>query len=190
MKKGIVYVSGDFESIDNECSFEWEPIINMGFCACDEQGKELDSISVNLVPKTHGDTKTMKWWKEQNAQAYEESTKNPLEPQKAMEAIQAWVKQFEGYDVIFVFYPTIYDGSWFYYYWLKYLGAPGTSGPFCKAIDIRSFAMGKLGIPYSDTQIRNKAMEPYLAPKEENGLLHTGLDDARRQMKLFLNLLK
>lgn len=186
----ILYVGVDMESIDNNCSMSMEPIINMGFSAAFADGVELASLSVNLIPGTPGDPDTLTWFKEKNLEAYEASTKDPVPPEEGMKIIQSWFNALPpAKDVILVFYPTIYDGSWLYHYWFKYLGNPVAKGPPWKAIDIRSYTMGVLDIPYSETSVFKDSMKPYLPPKDAVGLKHTGLDDARYQLKLFLNLL-
>lgn len=186
----VLYVGVDMESIDNEGPMEKEPIINMGFSAAFSDGVEVASLSVNLIPGTPGDPGTLTWFKEKNWEAYQASIKDPVPPELGMKTIQSWFNALpKAKEVILVFYPTIYDGSWLYHYWFKYLGNPAARGPPWKAIDIRSYAMGVLGIPYSETSIFKDTMKPYLPPKDAVGLKHTGLDDARYQLKLFLNLL-
>ncbi len=59
-------------------------------------------------------------------------------------------------------------------------------GPGFKAIDIRSYAMGKFGCTYGETGKDKPLMKQYLPVDVPH--THTGLDDAYEQGKLFLNL--
>ena len=106
-----------------------------------------------------------------------------------MEEIRDWITSIsKGYTTVFVFYPTIYDGSVLYYYWMKYLGHPNNGrGPGFQAIDIRSYASGALEIPYTDSSKRG-ALKPYLPSEEEMPHTHTGLDDAHEQAHLYFNI--
>jgi hypothetical protein len=90
----------------------------------------------------------------------------------------------------FVCYPTIYDGTIFASYWLRY---NGKTGPFARGppatIDIRSYGSGVLGIPYSACN-KNGALAKYCPHAEDCPHTHTGIDDAKEQMVLFLNVRK
>lgn len=200
MAKKSVFVSVDLEVFNNKTSYG---IINMGMCAATEDGAIVGSgLSLNLVLTPEDvmqpDGDTLKWWElPQNTKAFQECLKEPrLQPEDAMRKVQEYIRNLaDTYldgslkGIVFVFYPTAYDGTLLRNYWLRYLGQTWPPGPFFNCIDLRSYAAGLLGLPYAETSIGKDATKPFL-PKEEEiqGTPHTGLRDAEYQLRIFLNL--
>jgi hypothetical protein len=139
------------------------------------------------------DAVTLQWFETQNAEAWAVITKDPVAPLDAMKQLREWCVTMcahpKGGRPVWVFYPSIFDGSWLYCYWFKYLGHPaGGKGPGFNAIDIRTYAMGKLGCTYEETRKDKPLMKRFLPSAEDAPHTHTGLDDAYEQGHLFLNL--
>ncbi len=183
-----LYISCDVETLGGN-PFE-NYVFNWGFCAKTGKGKLVGELSVNMsAPHGHvANEETLKWFQQENSQVWEECTRDPKTPEEGMKIIQAWFAQVtKGYRPLLVFYPTIFDGTMLYNYWFRYLGHPsGGKGPGFTAIDIRSFASGKLGLSYFDCS-KEKELKRFM-PKDLPHT-HSGLDDAREQLELFLNIL-
>lgn len=182
-----LFISFDCEAIHSR-SLDEHPLINIGFAAYTEDKTFVSELSVNLKGGKP-DPDTLEWWTTKNKEAYEVATKDPLEPEEAMKKIQSWFKTVtKGYNPLLVCYPTIYDGSILYYYWMKFLGHPsGGVGPGFSVIDIRSYASGKLGISYFEAS-KGKALAKYRPSEDAFPHTHTGLDDAKEQIFLFFNI--
>jgi hypothetical protein len=183
-----LYISFDCETLGGN-PFE-NYVFNWGFCAKTKDGNPIGELSINMsAPEGHvPDQITLNWFQTQHPDVYSECTKDPLTPLEGMQRIRDWIGQVsKGFTPILVCYPTIFDGTMLYNYWFRYLGHPtGGKGPGFQAIDIRSFASGKLSLPYSECS-KEKALKPYM-PKDLPHT-HNGLDDAREQCDLFLALL-
>jgi hypothetical protein len=181
------YISMDAETLGGNPYLN--PMINFGCVAFLPDGTEIGRFTVNLAwPEGYkADPATLKWFQTKNKAAWDTITKEPRPPQEAMKALRKWCVAMcvKGGRPVWVFYPTIFDGSWLYCYWFKYLGKP-TYG--FNAIDIRTYAMGKLRVSYEETRKDKPAMKPFLPSAEDAQHTHTGLGDAYEQGKLFLNL--
>jgi hypothetical protein len=187
-----IYISCDVEVINNKSGFG---MINAGLVAADEVGRILGKLSVNfkLPDGEEPDPDTLQWWSEpERADALAANSKDAKEPKEGMQEIADFVHDLtENYGgapyVVFLFYPTSYDGTILRNYWLRYLGPTWGKGPFFACIDIRSYAAGKLGCFY-DAAKKERALAPYMPPPNPDVLKHTGLADAEEQLQLFLNL--
>lgn len=187
------YISMDAETLGGNPYVN--PMINFGCVAFLPNGEEIGRFTVNLeTPEGYtADPITLDWFKTQNADAWKAITVDPQPPLVAMKALREWCTQMckKGGRPVWVFYPSIFDGSWLYCYWFKYLGHPSNGkGPGFNAIDIRTYAMGKLHVSYEETRKDKPAMKPYLPNAESAPHTHTGLDDAYEQGLLFINLMK
>lgn len=192
MSKGgedIVYVSIDFEALNPTFG-----AINLGAVAAKRDGIRLGRLDINfsLPEDAKADPGTLKWFQEQNKQAWEHCTREPVHtPQEGMKLVQAWFNDMSKHGkLLLVAYPTIYDGTMLYNYWFRYLGHPnGGKGPGFTIVDIRSYAAGKLNISYFEAS-KDKALAKFRPSPDAFPHTHCGLDDAEEQLELFLNLLK
>jgi hypothetical protein len=138
--------------------------------------------NLELLPGAQGDPKTMAWW-DQNREAWERSRQNLREPGEAMAAYVTWLKGLPGRPV-FVAYPAGFDFLFVYWYLIRFTG----ESPFSfQALDVKSYAMALLGLPFRETAKRN-------FPKQwfDEGLPHThvAIDDAIEQGRMFCNMLR
>jgi len=184
-------ISFDCETVGGSTDANWMP--NIGFVAATPDGVVRGELSVNMTqpPGTVSEPKTLEWFRSlANGAVWDTITRDAVSPLEGMTKIRDWIADFTraGYKVILVAYPTVFDGSWLYVYWFRYLGHPTNGrGPGFTVIDIRSYASGKLGISYGEAN-KEKALAPFMPAKDAFPHTHTGLDDAREQLQLYLNL--
>lgn len=190
--KPSILISYDWERVGHDLSRDVG--INVGFQVClESDGSCVDSRSYNLVYNPDAaDPDTLAWWQsdETNRRAWEACTKNPRHPREVMHDLARWFEELlQKFSFgAFVTYPTIFDGALLANYWMRY---NGKTGPFAQGppatYDIRSFASGVLGLPYKECN-KTKALAKYWPDSDLFPHTHTGLDDAREQMQLFLNV--
>lgn len=146
--------------------------------------KELIStFSANLetLPEAQGHPHTMAWWATQ-PEAWAACRKDLEAPAVAMRRYKTWVDSLPGRGV-FVGYPAVFDFMFVYWYLIRFLG----ESPFPpSAIDIKSYAMAVLNVPY------RAVTKHALPPTWFDDLPHThiALDDALEQGALFCNMLQ
>lgn len=117
-------------------------------------GKELGRFQVNLslLDGAVADLGTTIWWQE-NPEAYEKATMNPMPPAKAIGDWADWVRRQPGAPV-FVSHPLSFDGLWMDYYTQRFLGQrlfwrPRSPGLFLGAgVDLASMVMAATGWEY------------------------------------------
>jgi|SRR6185295_4810507 len=187
-----LYVSFDLETVGGNP--DDEPIVNAGFVALLEDGTEVASLNVNMHYK-RGDPKTLEWWQStpELRAAWASFQHDALAPADAMVRIRDWIASLTAgpirYRLLLVCYPVVFDGSLLYAYWFRYLGHPTNGkGPGFTALDIRSYAAGKLQVDYQETS-KDRALKPYCPAPDAFPHTHSGLDDAREQGHLLLNLM-
>ncbi len=143
----------------------------------------VSTFSANLERLSDGvgDPKTMAWWETQPT-AWDAHRQNLEEPIAAMRRYLNWVKSQPGTPV-FVAFPAGFDFMFVYWYLMKFVG----ESPFSfSAIDIKTYAMAVMGVPYRKVTKRNLPSRWF-----DKGLPHThvALDDAIEQGALFCNIL-
>lgn len=179
--KDEVYISTDIES-DGPIPGP-NSMLSLGAAAYLPSGELVSTFSVNLetLPGAQGDHDTMEWWKTQGV-AWEACREDPVPPKQAMERYVKWVEGFNSTPV-FVGYPAGFDFTFVYQYLMRFVGR----SPFSfSALDIKSFAMAKLGTPFRGTTKRNMPREWFKnLPKHT----HLAVDDAVEQGALFINIL-
>jgi hypothetical protein len=192
-----VYISFDIETLGGNT--HTNPMFNLGAVAYTPDRRLLGEITLNLAwPEgAVADKDTLDWFIKNHAEAYARMTLNPIEPGAAMALFRDWVYAMAkagGTDkgparCVFMAYPVIYDGSWLYHYWFRYLGHPNNGrGPGFSMIDIRTFAMAKLNLATYEESRKDKALAPYAPDAESYPHTHTGLDDAHEQAMLYFNV--
>lgn len=110
---------------------------------------------------------------------------NGEDPAQAISRFADWLVMHtpKNQRPIFVAFNAAFDWMFVAAYFYRYLG----HNPFGHAaLDIKAYAMGKLGIPWVETSMR------YLGPRFQKGrpLSHHGLQDAIDQADLFLQLME
>ena len=138
------------------------------------------SANLDLLPGATGDSRTMEWWKTQGA-AWKACRENTEAPELVMKRYVAWLKGLPGKPV-FVAYPAGFDFTFVYWYLMRFTG----ESPFShSALDIKSFAMAKLGLPFRDCTKRNMPKKWF----DDLPHTHKALEDAIEQGALFCNML-
>lgn len=158
-------------------------MISLGAAAFDSRGTFLGGFQENLkpIPGSLEHPDTMAWWKTQ-PEAWKAATTNPKPPLEAMLNFISWVNGFPGKPV-FVAYPAGFDFQFVYYYMQHYT----KQSPFgFSALDIKTYAMAKLAIPYRQSVKSNFPKEWYKGITTKH--THIASDDAREQGELFFNI--
>lgn len=109
---------------------------------------------------------------------------NGIEPKIAMKRFASWLNKLGGKPT-FVGFPLGFDRMWIYCYFRKY-DVQDPFGRTCSGIDIKTMAMTKLGIPY--TQTTKKHLRGILGSWGGRHT-HNAKDDAIEQAFLFERLL-
>jgi hypothetical protein len=139
------------------------------------------SANLELLPGAAGDPKTMKWWAENQA-AWDASRIDLRTPADAMVEYLKWVQSLPGRPV-FVAYPAGFDFMFVYWYLIRFAG----QSPFSfSALDVKSYAMAMLRLPYRDSVKRNMPKAWF----DDVPHTHVALDDAIEQGRMFCNMLR
>jgi len=144
--------------------------------------KVLGKFTANLatLPGAHGHADTMRWWQGQ-PEAWAACRADTRDPALVMPKYVAWVKELPGKPV-FVAYPAAFDFMFVYWYMIRFAG----ESPFShSALDVKSYAMAVLGLPYRESVKRNMPKEWF----DDLPHTHVALDDAMGQGALFCNML-
>jgi hypothetical protein len=175
-----IYFSTDVES-DGPIPFK-NSMLSFGSVAFSPEGKELGEVGFNLetLPGATPNHGTMEWWK-QHPEAWEACRQNLVTPDKAMNEYVAWITSFPGKPV-FVGYPATYDFLFIYCYLIQFTG----SSPFgFQGLDLKSYAMAKLGTEFKETTKRNMPRSWF---DKKYPHTHKAIDDAREQGHLFFSM--
>jgi hypothetical protein len=157
-------------------------MLSFASAAFTEQGELVSSFTANLEPLggASGHPATMAWWKK-NKEAWDQTRTDLQDPVDAMGAYHAWLKSLPGKPV-FVGYPAAYDFLFVYWYLMNFVG----DSPFShSALDIKTYAMAMLGVPYREATKRNMPKRWF----SESPHTHVSLDDAIEQGRLFCKML-
>jgi hypothetical protein len=143
----------------------------------------VSEFTVNLapLPGSAPHPRTTEWWRE-FPEALAAATAEPQDPGAAMQRYAAWLRALPGTPV-FVGHPAAWDFQWVYWYLCRFVG----ESPFGHAaLDVKSYAMAVLKLPYSECTKANFPRAWFDALPHT----HVALDDAREQGALFCNLLR
>jgi len=174
-------------SIDIECDGPIparNSMISIGAVAINEKAEKIGEYSANLKPLEDCDPEisTTAFWKNY-PEAYRKSTEGARDPIIIMKEFYDWVKSFKAEKNVFVAYPAGFDYQFINWYFMTLLG----KNPFSfNILDIRSFAMGILGVSFGESS-------PDKLPLEwQSDLPHThvAIEDARQQADIFIAAFK
>lgn len=187
MKPAEVYFSVDVEA-DGPIPGE-NSMLSLGCAAFDPQGNSLGTFSANLkpLPDAKPDPKTMAWWAKQ-PKAWEACQQDQREASEVMPQFVNWVLATAGEQVkpVFAAWPVGFDFTYVYWYLIKFHG----HSPFSHhALDIRSFAMAYLNLPYRSSQksTLQKRLKDRLSLTHHHD--HIAVHDAIEQGELLMALL-
>lgn len=179
--KPEIYVSTDIET-DGPCP-GLNSMLSFASVAFARDGKFLGSFTANLFPlqDARADVKTTEWWMKQ-PEAWKAVTQNQQYAEAALPAYKDWVLALPGKPV-FVAYPAGFDFTFIYYYLKRFADAQ----PFgFSAIDMKTYAMAKLGTRYTDSTKRNWPKNWFSPDKKHT---HVALDDALEQAISFKEMM-
>jgi hypothetical protein len=188
-----IYISTDVES-DGPIPGP-NSMLSLGAAAFVPPSKEpIATFSANfeLLDGATPDPDTMKWWMDEQPQAWFACRENLEKPGDAIARFVTWVGGLTGIEknkqgavsnAVFVGYPTGFDFTYVYWY-IRRFGLPS---PFSfSALDIKTFAMAILDKPFRESVKRN--MPRGWFPKDRPHT-HVALDDAIEQGVIFSNML-
>lgn len=162
---------------------------SLGCSALNQAGEIVGEFDVNFkeLPGAKGDPDTLAWWDKQDPKIRARCREDQQDPQAAMSRFTKWVLDISAQHKampVAVAYPAGYD--WLFVYWyLVYFGQKSPFGFSC--LDIKTYAMVKLNLPYRETTKKNMPKRWFedLPPHT-----HLAIDDAREQGLLFLNMVR
>jgi hypothetical protein len=175
-----IYVSTDVEA-DGRIPGP-NSMLSFGSAAFTAKAELVSTFTANLelLEGASGDPDTMAWWSK-NKDAWDQTRIGMQSPRDAMVKYVKWLKSLPGKPV-FVGFPAAYDFMFVYWYLVHFAG----ESPFShSALDIKTFAMAVLRLPYRDSTRQN--MPNRWFPKLPH--THVALDDAIEQGQLFCNIL-
>jgi len=180
MRNKETYISIDIEADGPAPSLF--SMLSLGAAAF-KQNELVGTFSANLevLPGASEDPDTMKWWKTK-PEAWEACRKDLQSPKEAMEQFKEWMYSY-GNKPVLVAWPCGFDFTFLYWYMTKFLG----KSPMFSCLDMRSFAMAKLGTGYRDC---NKSRLPSAWMSHKNKMPHIAVEDAVFQGKMFMNMMK
>jgi len=150
--------------------------------------KPIATFQANLMTLygATSDPKTMDWWaKPEQAAAWKACQADPKSPVDVMRGFVAWVDKIvrpRGATPVMVAYPAGYDFTFLYWYMVRF----AERSPFSfSCLDIKTFAMATLGIPYRDSTKKN--FPARWIPDARH--THIALEDAIEQGIIFLRML-
>lgn len=144
------------------------------------------SSNFETLPEASANIDTMNWWKTQN-EAWEVVQKDKRDPKDAMVEFVQWVKQVSKENKakpVFVAYPAGFDFTFVIWYMHAFVG----ESPFSfSCLDMKSYAMAKLGKEFHETSKRNMPSEWF---SYKNKHTHIALEDAIEQGWMFVEMMK
>lgn len=176
-----IYVSTDIEA-DGPIPGP-HSMLSFGSAAYDADKSLLGTFTRNLelLPGAGPHPKTEAWWKTQ-PEAWAACRQDLVTPERAMHDYVQWLRGLPGKPV-FVGYPASYDFMFVYWYLMRFIG----DSPFShSALDIKTFAMCLLNLPYRDATKKNLPRRWF----DDTPHSHVALDDALGQGALFCNMLR
>jgi len=149
-------------------------------------------VNLELLEGATPDPDTMKWWREEQPQAWDAARRDLVPPADGIARYVDWVGQLPGIErkesgairnAVFLAYPAGFDFTFTYWYIRKF----GLQSPFSfSALDIKSFVMAVLGTSFRESVKRNMPKSWF---PEEGPHTHVAVEDAIEQGTLFMNML-
>jgi len=175
-----IYVSTDIET-DGPIPGEYSILSIASAAFTPEQGLgSTFTANLETLPGAQAHPETMAWWRSHEA-AWKSSRQDLQAPEPAMLNYLDWLKCLPGQPV-FVGFPAAFDFMFVQWYLLRFTGEP----PFGHAaLDIKTYAMASLNVPYGDTHKRNLPARWFGAHPHT----HRAMDDAIEQGSLVMNML-
>lgn len=179
-----IYVSVDIET-DGPIPGS-NSMLSVGAAACTLECGVFDTFAINLLtlPDASPDEKTQREFWDKHPLAYAETREKMFAPHHAMELFEQWLKELLGKPVM-VAYPAGFDFRFIYWYFIIFLGVC----PFgFQCIDMKTYAMAKLKIPFKKTVKAHMPEVWFDFPGNRH--THIAVDDAIEQAHLWLAMLR
>jgi hypothetical protein len=190
MTTSEIYFSCDVEA-DGPIPGEYS-MLSFGAAAFSKKGELIATFTENLFPlpgaKQHPDT--MAWWQQAKQRAaWDACHQDQKDPEAVMKSFAFWVTGISEPRMakpVFVGYPVSFDWLFLYWYLMKFAGRSPFE-PSYSGLDLESYAMRALGLPY--TEIKSDKFPQEWKP-QKNERPHVALSDAIEQGELFINMLR
>jgi hypothetical protein len=156
-------------------------MLSIGAGAFTADGTLLATFTANLepLPGASGDPVTMDWWA-RHAEAWAAVRSDPEPPVEVMGRFSGWLRGLPGQPV-FVGYPAGYDFMFVHWYLVRFTGTT----PFgLMALDVRTYAMAVLDLPYQ--ACGRERIAGLLGPPRVH--THVAVEDALEQGEIFCTL--
>ena len=177
-----IYISTDVES-DGPIPGP-NSMLSIGSAAFLADKTMVSTFSANLMelPGASGKPATMEFW-QQNQEAWKRTRENVEDPAVVMQRYAEWIGSLKAHGLpVFVAYPAGYDFLFVYWYLMRF----NDKSPFShSALDIKTYAMAMLGLPYRESVKKNMPKRWFSGQPHT----HVALEDAIGQGHLFLNML-
>jgi hypothetical protein len=176
-----IYVSTDIEA-DGPCPGP-NSMLSIGSAAYTVDATLLGTFSANLetIPGSSAHPDATAWWAA-HPEAWAAARRDLQPPEVAMGHYERWLSALPGQPV-FVGYPAGFDFMFVYWYLMTFVG----SSPFRRmALDVRTYAMALLALPYGDCSREDIAGRW----SQTRPHTHNALDDAIEQGEIFCALLQ
>ena len=158
-------------------------MLSLGAVMLDADYNEVGEFQNNLHSlgwPAHPNHETMKWWDSEPA-AWLRATENAELPGVVMHNFRHWVESFEG-RVTVIGYPVTFDFNFVWWYlWTFTGGAPFAHG----AMDIKTLAAARLGVPYDEARKSNWPKTWFFGDTHT----HVAVEDAREQADSFRQIM-
>jgi DNA polymerase III epsilon subunit-like protein len=191
MSKQEIYISIDIET-DGECPGV-NSMLSLGAVAFTKTGGEVDDFyrTVEPIPDVVQSPETMEWWmKPENYPAYLETLRDQRLPGEVMAEFAGWLRDLNlstGGKLVAAAWPAAFDFGFVNWYMHNYYGT-NPLGFAC--LDIRSYANGLFMTPGYYKKISEGDLYSYFKINTEDIRPHFAVDDARKQGRLLMALLK
>jgi hypothetical protein len=158
-------------------------MLSLGAAAYTADKDLVSTFSANFetLEGAAADPRTAAWWETQ-PEAWAACRRDLEAPATAMQRYVDWIHGLQGKPV-FVAYPAGFDFLFVYWYLIRFIG----HSPFShSALDMKTYAMALLGIPYRQSTKQHMPRDWFDALPHT----HVALDDAIEQGALFCNMLQ
>lgn len=176
-----VYFSTDIEA-DGPIPGKYSMLSFASVAFASENGRIIDTFSRNLelLPEATQHPDTMEFWRKNQA-AYKATRFDVRDPKEAMTEYVHWIESIPGKPV-FVAYPAGFDFMFVYWYLINFVD----KSPFSfSALDMKTFAMAKLNIPFRSATKKNFPSKWFDVGDKHD---HIALNDAIEQGRIFMKM--
>jgi len=176
-----LYISGDIEA-SGPIPGDYSMLsIGMSVVGHEDDPDMCFYVELKPIPGAKVNPESMKYVGGLTLEYLEE---HGLEPAEAMLRLKEWIERVTppGHVPVFVAWPAHFDWMWLQWYFIHFLGQSPFGRGSGRALDVRSFTMGRTGLDY--TQASKRTLKR-MGIRSRYRHTHNALDDAKGQGDLF-----